>query len=132
MSYGINKVMIAGNVGQDATFHTTDSGMNIANFSIATTESWKDKSGEKQEKTEWHRVVLFGRLAETANNYAKKGAKIFVEGKLQTRKYDDKEGVTRYTTEVLATNFQVLVFADSKGKQDSQSSNTDNYEDVPF
>ena len=106
---GINKVIIVGNLGADPDVKYTASGSAIANISVATTESWKDKqSGEKQEKTEWHRVVFFNRLAEIVGEYLAKGSQVYVEGKLQTRKWTDKDGVDRYTTEVVAQEMQML------------------------
>lgn len=109
MARGVNKVILIGNLGRDPEVRYSPNGQAIANVTLATSESWKDKnSGEKQERTEWHRVVFFGRLAEIAGEYLKKGAQIYVEGRLQTRKWQDKDGVDRYTTEVVATEMQML------------------------
>lgn len=106
---GVNKVIIVGNVGQDPEIRHTQSGAQIVNASIATSESWKDKqTGQNQEKTEWHRVVFFNRLAEIAGEYLKKGSKVYIEGKLQTRKWTDQQGVDRYTTEINANELQLL------------------------
>ena len=103
MSNGLNKVLIIGNLGADPEIKYTQAGSPVANLSIATSERWKDKTtGEQKEQVEWHRVVIFGRLAEIAEQYLKKGSKIFVEGKLQTRDWEDSEGKKRYTTEVIA------------------------------
>lgn len=134
---GVNKVILIGNVGQDPDVRYLSSGDAVANISIATSEQWKDKStGEKKEKTEWHRVVFFRRLAEIVGQYLTKGSKIYVEGKLQTRKWE-KEGVDMYTTEIVANQMQML---DAKGqvhgvdKQEKQS-NTDKptfSDDIPF
>jgi single-strand DNA-binding protein len=107
----LNKVMLIGRLGQDPELKYTPSGAAVCNFSIATSESWTDKSGQKQEKTEWHRVVVWGKLAELCNQYLGKGRQAFVEGKLQTRSWDDKEGQKRYTTEIMANTVQ---FLDSK------------------
>jgi single-strand DNA-binding protein len=105
-SRGINKVILVGNLGQDPEVRYTPNGSAIANISIATSESWKDKNtGQMQEKTEWHRVSFFGKLAEIAGEYLKKGSQVYVEGKLQTRKWQDKQGQDRYTTEVVVDGF---------------------------
>ena len=109
MARGINKAIIVGNLGRDPEVRYTANGNAIANITVATTESWKDKqSGERQEKTEWHRVVFFGRLAEIAGEYLKKGAQVYIEGRLQTRKWEDKSGQERYTTEIVASEMQML------------------------
>jgi len=103
--------MLIGRLGQDPELKYTPGGAAVCNFSIATSESWTDKSGQKQEKTEWHRIVVWGKLAELCNQYLGKGRQAFVEGRLQTRSWDDKEGQKRYTTEVMANTVQ---FLDSK------------------
>ena len=109
MSKGsINKVMLIGNLGSDPELRFTPSGVQVANFSLATTESWTDKSGERQERAEWHRIVLWRRLAEIAGQYLKKGSKIYIEGKLQTRSWEDQNGQKRYTTEVVANSMEML------------------------
>ncbi len=104
----VNKAIIIGNLGKDPEMRYMPSGDAICNFSIATTDSWKDKSGEKQEKTEWHRISMFGKLAEIAGEYLKKGSQVYVEGRLQTRKWQDKDGHERYTTEIVADRMQML------------------------
>lgn len=105
-SRGINKVILVGNLGQDPEVRYTPGGAAITNISIATSDSWKDKnSGQMQEKTEWHRVVFFGKLAEIAGEYLHKGSQVYVEGKLQTRKWQDKQGQDRYSTEVVVDGF---------------------------
>jgi single-strand DNA-binding protein len=104
----VNKVIIVGNLGKDPDFRVTPGGQPVANFSMATTERWSDKSGQKKEKTEWHNIVLWGRLAEIANQYLKKGSSAYVEGRLQTRSWDDKDGNKRYTTEVVGVVLQLL------------------------
>ncbi|MHB8409577.1 MAG: single-stranded DNA-binding protein [Acidiferrobacterales bacterium] len=105
---GVNKAIIIGRLGKDPEVRYAPNGGAVANLSIATSESWKDKDGQKQERTEWHNVVLFNRLAEIAGEYLKKGAQVFIEGRLQTRKWQDKEGRDRYTTEIVGTNLQML------------------------
>lgn len=116
---GINRVTLIGNVGQEPDVRYMQNGDAVANVSIATSESWKDKNtGEKQEKTEWHRVVFFRRLAEVVAEYVKKGSKIYIEGKLQTKKWQDKDGNDRYTTEIVADRMQML---DSKGGNQGQT-----------
>jgi len=114
MARGVNKVILVGNLGKDPDVRYMPSGSAVTNVTIATSESWKDKqSGEKQERTEWHNVVFFNRLAEIAGEYLKKGSKVYVEGSLRTRKWQDKNsGQDRYTTEIVANEMQML---DSKG-----------------
>jgi len=113
MARGVNKVILIGNLGRDPEIRYMPNGQAVANITIATSESWKDKNtGEQQEKTEWHRVVFFRRLAEIAGEYLKKGSKVYIEGKLQTRKWQDNQGQDRYTTEILANEMQML---DSRG-----------------
>ena len=144
-SRGINKVIIVGNLGADPEVRYMPSGGAVTNLSVATSETWKDKtSGEAQERTEWHRIVFFNRLAEIAGEYLKKGSKVFVEGSLRTRKWQDNSGQDRYTTEIVAKEMQML---DSKGgntdfnskktenpgKATSNNINTDDFDDdIPF
>lgn len=104
----VNKVILIGNLGRDPEVRYMPSGEAITNITLATTDTWKDKSGEKQERTEWHRVAFFGKLAEIAGEYLKKGSQVYVEGRLQTRKWQDKEGNERYTTEIVADRMQML------------------------
>ena len=104
----VNKVILIGNLGRDPEVRYMPSGDAVANISIATTETWKDKTGEKQEKTEWHRVAMFGKTAEIAGEYLKKGSQVYIEGRLETRKWTDKEGHERYTTEIRADRMQML------------------------
>lgn len=104
----VNKVILLGRLGQDPELKYTPGGSPVCNFSLATTESWTDKSGQKQEKTEWHRVVVWGKLAELCNQYLAKGRQAFLEGRLQTRSWDDKDGNKRYTTEILASTVQFI------------------------
>lgn len=109
MARGVNKVILVGNLGQDPEVKYMPSGQAVCNISIATTESWNDKtSGEKVEKTEWHRVVFFRRLAEIAGEYLRKGSQVYIEGRLQTRKWQDQSGNDRYTTEIVANDMQML------------------------
>ena len=104
----VNKVILIGNLGRDPETRFMPDGGAVTNVSIATTETWKDKNGEKQEKTEWHRVAFFGKLAEIAGEYLKKGSQVYVEGRLQTRKWQDKDGQDKYTTEIVADRMQML------------------------
>jgi single-strand DNA-binding protein len=120
MARGINKVIVLGNLGSDPDARYMPNGNAVTNISVATTNSWKDKeSGERQEETEWHRVVFFGRLAEIVSEYLKKGSQVYVEGRLKTRKWEDKEGNDRWTTEIVANDMQML------GERISSSSNSD-------
>ena len=144
MARGINKVIIVGNLGADPDSRAMPSGNAVTNISVATSESWNDReTGEKQEKTEWHRVVFFNRLAEIAAQYLKKGSQVYVEGKLQTRKWEDKEGTERWTTEVVANQMQMLgdrmsnnMTSDNASSSQSSSDNdfsTDEFDDdIPF
>ena len=109
MARGINKVILIGHLGADPETRAMPSGSSVANLRVATTESWRDKqSGEQQERTEWHRVALFGRLAEIAGEYLRKGSQVYIEGSLRTRKWQDKQGNERYTTEIVANDMQML------------------------
>jgi single-strand DNA-binding protein len=115
----VNKVILVGNLGKDPEVRYMPNGEAVCNFSIATTDSWKDKAGEKQERTEWHNIVMYRKLAEIAGEYLKKGRPVYVEGRLQTRKWQDKEGADRYTTEIIADSMQML------GSKDGGSSSSD-------
>lgn len=118
MARGINKVILVGNLGADPETRYTASGSAVTNISLATTDSWRDKAtGENQERTEWHRVVFFNRLAEIAGEYLRKGRQVYVEGRLQTRKWQDQSGQDRYTTEIVANEMQML-----GGREDSMGS----------
>ena len=112
---GVNKVILVGNLGKDPEVRHLEGGVAVANFSLATSETYKDKNGQKNEQTEWHNVVVWRGLAEVAEKYLKKGMTVYVEGKLRTRSWDDKEGNKRYTTEIVADNFVML------GKKESNS-----------
>src|ERR1043165_9036275 len=109
MARGVNKVILVGNLGADPETRAMPSGMTVANLRIATSESWRDKqSGEQQERTEWHRVALFGRLGEVAAEYLKKGSQVYIEGSLRTRKWQDKQGNERFSTEIVGNEMQML------------------------
>jgi single-strand DNA-binding protein len=109
MARGINKVILIGNLGADPETRAMPSGMTVANLRVATSESWRDKqSGEQQERTEWHRVAMFGRLGEIAAEYLKKGSQVYIEGSLRTRKWTDKQGNERYSTEIIGNELQML------------------------
>lgn len=118
MAGSVNKIILVGNVGKDPEVRTMQNGQKVANISLATSESWKDKAtGERKEKTEWHRVVIFGQLADIAERYVQKGSKIYVCGSLQTRKWADKDGVEKYSTEVVLQGFNAeMVLLDSGSK----------------
>ena len=123
MARGLNKVMLIGNLGADPEMRYTGNGNAVGNVRLATAESWRDReSGEQQERTEWHRVIFFGRLAEIVGEYLKKGSQIYIEGRLQTRKWQDREGNDRYTTEIVASEMQML------GSRGSSNEPTQNYE----
>jgi single-strand DNA-binding protein len=137
---GVNKVILVGRLGDEPQLKHASNGNAIANFSVATSESWTDKNtGQKQEKTEWHRVSCFGKVAEIAGQYLHKGSQVYIEGKLQTRKWQDKSGADRYTTEVSLSGFNgVLQMLDSKGsnqqtQQDPVEKTPDGFDDdIPF
>jgi single-strand DNA-binding protein len=119
----VNKVILMGNLGRDPEVRFMPNGDAVCNFSIATTDTWKDKAGERQEKTEWHNIVMYRRLAEIAGEYLKKGRPVYLEGRLQTRKWQTKEGQDRYTTEVIADSMQMLGGRDGPAPaQESQPS----------
>ena len=115
----VNKVILVGNLGKDPEVRFMPNGDAVCNFSIATTDSWKDKAGERQEKTEWHNIVIYRRLAEIAGEYLKKGRPVYIEGRLQTRKWQTKEGQDRYTTEIIADSMQMLGGRDSAAPQEN-------------
>ncbi|MGD0022413.1 MAG: single-stranded DNA-binding protein [Smithellaceae bacterium] len=115
----VNKAMLIGRLGKDPEVRYTPDGTMVTNFNLATDEQWKDKNGEKVQKTEWHRIVTFGKLAEICGNYLVKGKLIFVEGRIQTRSWEDKDGVKRFTTEIIASNMQML---DSKAQSKADDS----------
>jgi single-strand DNA-binding protein len=133
MARGVNKVILVGNLGNEPEMRYLPSGGAVANLSIATSESWKDKqTGENQDRTEWHRVVLFNRLGEIAGEYLKKGSKVYLEGSLRTRKWQDKSGQDKYTTEIIASEMQMLdskqssMGIDNNSPKSNSSSSTSN------
>ena len=138
MSRGINKVIVVGNLGAAPESRTMPSGGTATNFSVATSESWKDKqTGQKQERTEWHKIVTFGRLAEICAEYLAKGSKVYVEGSLRTRKWQDKAGKDNYTTEIVASQMQMLgsdKVADpvEPTQQQGEVATEDLEDDIPF
>ncbi len=126
----VNKVIILGRLGQDPEIKYTPSGAAVCNFSLATSETWNDKnSGQKQERTEWHRIVVWGKLAELCNQYLSKGRQAFVEGKLQTRAWDDKNGQKRYTTEINATTVQFIGGASTGASNNDYNQSAPNHSD---
>ncbi len=134
---GVNKVILVGNLGKDPETKTFESGTKKASFSLATAESYKDKDGNKQEKTEWHNVVFWGNLVDVIGKYLKKGSQVYVEGKLTTRSYEDKDGVKKYVTEVLGQSLTMLGKApgNDKPQEEKEASGFDengNSEDLPF
>lgn len=116
----LNRVMLIGRLGNNPEMRYTGSGMAVANFNIATSENWNDKNGQKQERTEWHKIVVWGKLAELCGQYLSKGRQCYVEGRLQTRQWDDKDGNKRYTTEVVASQVQFLGSAATQGATQQQ------------
>ena len=124
----VNKVILIGNLGKDPEVRYSQAGAAIASFNVATTETWKKQDGSKEELTEWHRIVAFGRLGEICGEYLSKGSKVFIEGRLQTRKWDDKDGNTRYTTEIVAREMKMLSPRGSSGN----SSQSQQCNDQPF
>ena len=130
----VNKVVLVGHLGGDPETRFTPSGAAVANFNIATNESWKDANGELQDKTEWHRCVMFGKTAELAGELLKKGQLVYMEGKLQTRNWEDKDGIKRYTTEVVCDMFTMLgrKIDTENSQQAAPTSNSDEEDDLPF
>lgn len=132
MARGINKVILIGNLGSDPEIRYMPSGGSVANISIATSEAWKDKqSGQMQERTEWHRVTFYNRLAEIAGEYLRKGSKVFIEGSLRTRKWQDKTGQERYTTEIIASEMQMLDGKGQGGADMGASSRSQSMQEAP-
>lgn len=135
----VNKVILVGNLGRDPEMRFMPNGEAVCNFSIATTDNWKDKAGVKQERTEWHNIVMYRKLAEIAGEYLKKGSSVYVEGRLQTRKWQTKEGQDRYTTEIIADSMQMLGARNAGGGSSAsydggdmdQSRGGDNYNQAP-
>ncbi len=132
MARGINKVTILGNLGADPDYKTLDDGKHITNLNIATSEKWKDKEGQEKEHTEWHRVTLFGKLAEIAADHLKKGSRVYIEGSLSTKEYTDKEGIKRWTTSIKCKELLMLGDSENKGSSRQPEPPDSVYDDVPF
>lgn len=136
----VNKVILLGNLGKDPEIKYMSNGEAVANIALATTEAWKDKNGEKKEKTDWHRIVFYRKLAEIVGEYCKKGKSIYVEGRLETRKWQDKSGQDRYTTEIIATDMKLLGSKPSDAQETRQANKQQNtgtgfddmQDDIPF
>ena len=139
----VNKVILVGRLGADPELKTLSSGQSVANFNIATSENWVDRDGQKQERTEWHRIVVWGKLAEICRQHLAKGRQVFVEGKLQTRSWEDQQGQKRYTTEITATTVQFLGAPSERGMGAGMGSSApaadfspepsfDSHEEIPF
>ena len=128
----LNKVQLIGHLGADPESRFTTSGSAVTNFNLATNESWKSADGDPKEKTEWHRVVLFGKMAETAAEYMKKGQLVYIEGRLQTRSWEDKDSVKRYTTEILCDNFTMLGRKSDDAGASSSAKVSEQDDDLPF
>ena len=130
---GVNKAILVGNLGKDPEVKYLDNGVAVANFSLATTESFKNKQGERVNQTEWHNIVLWRGLAEVAEKYLKKGSNVYIEGRIKTRKWEDKEGITKYTTEILGDNMTMLGGKPmSESKNEGASEPQDSKDDLPF
>jgi single-strand DNA-binding protein len=139
MARGVNKVILIGNLGDDPVLNTTSSGVNVVNINLATSESWNNAEGEKQERTEWHRLVFWRKIAEIVAQYAHKGSKLYIEGSLRTRKWEDKEGVEKYTTEIVVEEMNLLDPAPSNGQarsaatpEPAMAGAVDEPDDLPF
>ena len=124
----VNKAILIGNLGSDPELRYTSNGTAVASFNIATTERFKDKNGEQQERTEWHSIVCWGRMGELANEYLRKGRSVYIEGRIQTRNYEDKDGIKRYKTEIVAQQMQ---FLGGRGQEGSQSGRSDTSSTTP-
>jgi len=129
---GVNKVILIGNLGKDPEVRYLDSGVAVANFSLATTEGYKNKEGERVSQTEWHNVVLWRGLAEVAEKWLKKGSSVYIEGKIRTRKWEDKEGNTRYSTEILGDNMTMLGGKPPSEGTTATTQESDSKDDLPF
>ncbi|MBT3571251.1 MAG: single-stranded DNA-binding protein [Flavobacteriales bacterium] len=129
---GVNKVILIGNLGKDPEVRYLDNGVAVANFSLATTENYKNKEGERVSQTEWHNIVLWRGLAEVAEKWLKKGSSVYVEGKIRTRKWEDKDGNTRYSTEILGDNMTMLGGKPSSETPVEVAPATDKKDDLPF
>ncbi|MDC3257957.1 MAG: single-stranded DNA-binding protein [Flavobacteriales bacterium] len=129
---GVNKVILVGNLGKDPEVRYLDNGVAVANFSLATTESYKNKQGERVSQTEWHNIVLWRGLAEVAEKYLKKGSSVYVEGKIKNRKWEDKDGNTRYNTEILGDNMTMLGAKPSSEDTSIKTNTQETNDDLPF
>ncbi len=141
---GLNKVMLIGNLGKDPEIRYTQSGQAVVNFSIATSRQWKDKDGEFRKETEWHKIIAWGKLAEICDQYLVKGKQVYIEGRIQTRKWEDRDGVTRYTTEIVADQMLMLgskgdTYSEDKRTteparktENKDTDTTDTEDDLPF
>jgi single-strand DNA-binding protein len=137
MAGSLNKVILIGRLGRDPEMRFTPSGRAVTNFTMATNEVWTDQNGERQERTEWHRIVTWGKLAENCAKLLSKGKLVYVEGRLQTRSWDDKDGNKRYTTEIIANNMQILSPLESSeardlGEQGTSEVEPEGFDDIPF
>jgi len=142
MANGLNKAILIGNLGRDPEVRYTPSGVAVANFTIATSENWTSKEGQKETRTEWHRIVAFGKLAEICGEYLSKGRQVYIEGRIQTREWEDKEGIKRYTTEIVANQMLMLGGRDTAESGRSQGPPTSEFpgspgpgpedDDIPF
>ena len=129
----VNKIVLVGHLGADPESRFTPSGVAVSTFNMATNESWKNKEGEYEDRTEWHRIVLYGKAAETASEYMKKGQLAYVEGRIRTRSWEDKDGMTRYTTEVLGDRFTMLGRkGENKSTAPAETGGSGNDDDLPF
>jgi len=129
---GLNKAILIGNLGRDPEVRYTPSGLAVANFTIATSEAWSNKEGEKQTRTEWHRIVAFGKLGEICGEYLSKGKQVYIEGRIQTREWEDKEGNKRYTTEIVASQMLMLGTRDSGGATNAFTEpQSSGYQEIP-
>ena len=129
----VNKIVLVGHLGADPESRFTPSGVAVSTFNMATNESWKNKDGEYEDRTEWHRIVLYGKAAETASEYMKKGQLAYVEGRIRTRSWEDKDGMTRYTTEVLGDRFTMLGRkGENKSTAPAETGGSGNDDDLPF
>ncbi|AEH45544.1 single-strand binding protein [Thermodesulfatator indicus DSM 15286] len=127
----VNKVILIGRLGADPEIRYTADGQPVATFRLATSERWTDKNGQRQERTEWHRVVAFGKLAEICGEYLSKGRQVYIEGRLQTRSYEDRDGIKRYVTEIVAQNMQMLGRRDEVSAGPAPSAGTSDFVDEP-
>jgi len=131
MASGLNKAILIGNLGKDPEVRYTPSGLGVANFNIATSEAWTNKEGVKETRTEWHRIVAFGKLAEICGEYLSKGKQVYIEGRIQTRDWEDKDGVKRYTTEIVASQMLMLGSRDSADTARPQSPPFSDFQGAP-